>query len=275
MARPDKHGVSKGDPEQLCAITRDRPRGRPGKTKVCGVLTIERSGRYRKEGMVIKARFASYKPTRVNPDKGNAPVGLRASLCTTDDPSKLKKYLGYSAQAHHILSCSQFGKMRNANKGGANGQKPIPFKSIMNGCGYDVNNGSNVFFLPSNFGNTKWDDVQRHVGSHNDTYYDAVLNELKKIYDAYKNKNCGTIDWKAVHQDIHDAEDRIFKKLEKGTIWLYDEAEDLFTADNDLGYRSEQGNKTDKGVAWLVTTKRNKKGWYNHRNFPVPSNALP
>lgn len=280
MAESENHSIKTGKPEDLCEIKRKKAR-RNKTTKVCGTTTIARSGVYVKEGMLAENRFVCFNKGLINPDKKlkgtnlPSPVGFRSELCSTDSSKKLKKILGYPVQGHHLLSCSMFEKVKKDNPGGEEG-KPISFKNIMRGSGYDVNNGNNVFFLPGNFGHTKWDVIQRHVGSHNDKYYKKVYDELKNIYGKYKDKKCTEIDWKEVHQEFHDIEDDIFDVVKKGKLWLYDESECLFNADAGKGYRSEKGNSKDSGVEWVKHIKRNKKNWYIFKKypFPVPDNAI-
>ena len=280
MGNQTSHSIKTGDPETLCPHTRKKPR-RGGKTKVCKGFVIVRSGSYVKEGMVREERFDCYSKSLTNPDKKNAagapaPVGQRSRICTTTDSSQLKKILGYPVQGHHILSTSQFADMARNNPTNT-AQKIISFRNIMRGAGYDVNNGNNVFFLPTKHGHTKWDSIQKHVGSHVEDYYDKVYAGLERVYKKYKSKPCASMPWAKVHKDMHKLEDDIYKLLKTRKLWLYDTSQQLFNADSNRGYRGEIGNGKKSAMKWLSKMKRKKNSWYvNRRPFPyrTPSNAL-
>ena len=170
-----------------------------------------------------------------------------------------KDQVGFPVQAHHLLSSSViFGEPS--------------FKECAMAAAYDVNNGWNCILLPSNFGRQKWDDLQRHLGNHDDEeYYSKVDQEISDVIQGVKAADyCDEAKMKDLHKKFHAAEEKIFKKFKKNKIWLYDYAQEAY--DND--YRSELGNSKGKFEEW--DGQRQKRAgavdntFYTSRKYPIP-----
>lgn len=167
---------------------------------------------------------------------------------------KPKDQIGYGVQAHHLLSSSKVLLKK--------------FKKFALACAYDLNNGWNCIFLPSNFGYQKWDDLQRHKGNHDEIiYYSKIVKILKGIIKGVNETHfCEKDKMIELHKRFHEKENTVYNDFKKNRIWLYSYAQDAFST---YDYRSEKGNSKEKYEKWDKKT-RHKDGFYTGRNYPVP-----
>jgi len=142
----------------------------------------------------------------------------------------LSEAVGYSVQAHHLISCSVMAQLADGK-----------MRLLAEESDYDINNGNNGIALPAYFGHQRKDDLPRHRGGHWEDYYEKVRSELAKIYKDYKDTNPCELEEKDrenIRGDLKACEDFIRGKLlEKRSWWLYDWSKQLWKED----YRDEGG----------------------------------
>lgn len=173
-----------------------------------------------------------------------------------------REQVGYSVQAHHLLSSKKV--LKNAR-----------IRELALAAAYDINNGWNCILLPSNFGRQKWDNLQRHNGNHDGKkYYDKIAVELKKAVKGFTASDyCKEDRMKKLHSNFHTKEEEIFKKFKNNSIELYFYSKDAFDRD----YRSELGAGKAKFAQWVSSGSNRvlkpdgkiKNSFYTKNRFPI------